>query len=84
MKVSLSWLNDYAPFGDDADAIGDALSAIGLAVDGIDRVEIWHELGNTASGAVPARLGFTVVAEVDGDRVWRTTRVEWALVSSDA
>ena len=39
---------------------------------------------NTASGAVPARLGFTAVGEVDGDRVWRTTREAWALVSSDA
>jgi RimJ/RimL family protein N-acetyltransferase len=60
------------------------LTTAAFAVDGIERVEIWHELGNTASGAVPARLGFTAVGEVDGDRVWRTTREEWALVSSDA
>lgn len=50
MKVSLSWLNDYAPFGDDAAAIGDALTAIGLAVDGIDHV------GATVDGVVTARV----------------------------
>ena len=50
MKVSLSWLNDYAPFGDDAEAIGDALTAIGLAVDGIERV------GATVNGVVTARV----------------------------
>ena len=55
-----------------------------FGVDGIERVEIWHEPANTSSGAVPARLGFTVVGEVDGDRVSRMTRGEWALVSSDA
>jgi RimJ/RimL family protein N-acetyltransferase len=55
-----------------------------FGVDGIERVEIWHEPANTSSGAVPARLGFTAVGELDGDRVWRMTRREWALVSSDA
>jgi phenylalanyl-tRNA synthetase beta chain len=50
MKVSLSWLNDYAPFGDDVDAIAEALSAIGLAVEGIDRV------GATVDGVVTARV----------------------------
>jgi RimJ/RimL family protein N-acetyltransferase len=60
------------------------LTTAAFAVDGIERVEIWHEPANTASGAVPARLGFTAVGEIDGDRVWRTTRGQWALVSSDA
>ena len=60
------------------------LTTAAFTVDGIERVEIWHGPANTASGAVPARLGFSVVGEVDGDRVWRTTREEWALVSSDA
>jgi phenylalanyl-tRNA synthetase beta chain len=50
MKVLLSWLNDYADFGDDADAIGDALTAIGLAVDGIDHV------GATVPGVITARV----------------------------
>jgi ribosomal-protein-serine acetyltransferase len=60
------------------------LTTAAFAVDGIERVEIWHEETNAASGAVPARLGFIEVGEVEGDRVWRTTREQWALVSSDA
>jgi ribosomal-protein-serine acetyltransferase len=60
------------------------LTTAAFGVVGIERVEIWHEPANTSSGAVPARLGFTAVGEIDGDRVWRTTRGEWALVSSDA
>jgi len=60
------------------------LTNAAFVVDAIERVEIWHEPANTASGAVPARLGFSAVGEIDGDRVWRTTRDEWALVSSDA
>ncbi|MGD9703471.1 MAG: phenylalanine--tRNA ligase subunit beta [Acidimicrobiia bacterium] len=37
MKVLLSWLNDYAPFGDDVDALEAALNRIGLAVDAVER-----------------------------------------------
>jgi ribosomal-protein-serine acetyltransferase len=60
------------------------LTTAAFAVDGIERVEIWHEVGNAASGAVPARLGFADVGEVGADRVWRMTRTDWALVSSGA
>ena len=38
MRVLLSWLNDYAPFGDDVDALEAALNRIGLAVDAVERV----------------------------------------------
>lgn len=46
-----------------------ALAAAGLAVPGIDLIEIHHQPANTASGAVAARLGFTRAGErpvVDG------------------
>ncbi|GAB3499932.1 GNAT family N-acetyltransferase [Amycolatopsis cihanbeyliensis] len=51
----------------------------------IDRVQIWHDLANTASAGVPRRLGFTEVArrappryplapaEVGVDVVWELT-----------
>ncbi|MER7081922.1 Protein N-acetyltransferase, RimJ/RimL family [Saccharopolyspora kobensis] len=58
-----------------------------LALPGIDHVEIWHDAGNTASGAVPQRLGFTCVdrrspprelptspGEAGIDVIWRLTR----------
>lgn len=50
MKILLSWLNEYAPFGDDADALGAALTSIGLTVEGIDRV------GASVPGVVTARV----------------------------
>jgi phenylalanyl-tRNA synthetase beta chain len=33
MKVLLSWLNEFAPLGDDADALGDVMSDLGMAVE---------------------------------------------------
>jgi ribosomal-protein-serine acetyltransferase len=65
-----------------ATATARLLTSTALALPGIDRVEIWHEIANHRSGAVPRRLGFELVGEVDGDRVWRTTREAWRLVSS--
>ncbi len=51
---------------------------------GVEYVEIVHDLGNHASGAVPARLGFTdhlrrtvtplAPAETGEDQIWRLTR----------
>ncbi|MEY2468119.1 MAG: phenylalanyl-tRNA synthetase beta chain, partial [Actinomycetota bacterium] len=38
MLVPLSWLRDFAPFGDDVDALVDACNALGLVVEGVDRV----------------------------------------------
>ncbi|WP_412540023.1 GNAT family N-acetyltransferase [Longispora sp. K20-0274] len=61
-----------------------ALLDVAFAMPGIDRVEILHDAGNTRSGAVPARLGFTEVERMPTDRVtgnhtgldvlWRLTR----------
>jgi phenylalanyl-tRNA synthetase beta chain len=50
MRVVLSWLNELAPFGDDADALADTMSAIGLAVDGVERV------GEPVAGVITARV----------------------------
>jgi RimJ/RimL family protein N-acetyltransferase len=36
-----------------------ALAEMGLALSTVDRVEIHHDEANLASGAIPARLGFT-------------------------
>ncbi|MFD9124408.1 GNAT family N-acetyltransferase [Kitasatospora sp. NPDC059571] len=51
---------------------------------GVDHVEIVHDAANHASGAVPARLGFTehlrrparplAPADTGEDRIWRLTR----------
>jgi RimJ/RimL family protein N-acetyltransferase len=70
-----------------ATATARLLTRTALALPGIDRVEIWHEVDNVRSGAVPQRLGFEPVGEVDGDRVWRMTREDCdppRLVSSTA
>jgi phenylalanyl-tRNA synthetase beta chain len=50
MKVLLSWLNDYAPFGDDVDALEVAFNRIGLAVD-----EVIHA-GASVPGVITARV----------------------------
>ncbi len=50
MKVLLSWLNEFAPVGDDADAIGDVLSDLGLAV------EEQHVVGAGLDGVVVAKI----------------------------
>jgi RimJ/RimL family protein N-acetyltransferase len=53
----------------------------------IDRVEIHHDRANVASGAVPRRLGFSLVGETTIEPltpqqsgvhlIWRLTRDEW-------
>jgi ribosomal-protein-serine acetyltransferase len=64
------------------------LTDAALRSDGIDFVEIHHDRANVASGGVPRRLGYTLVAEVE-DKItapgeigvkcrWRTTREQWA------
>ena len=50
MKILLSWLNDYADFGDDAEALAASLTSLGLAVE-----EIVH-VGATVPGVVTARV----------------------------
>lgn len=49
MKISLNWLQDYADFPSDVEAVSDALSRLGLPVEGVDRV------GGVA-GVVTARV----------------------------
>ncbi len=50
MKVLLSWLNEFAPVGDDADAIGETLSDLGMAVE--DQIRV----GEGLEGVVVARI----------------------------
>ncbi len=50
MNVLLSWLNDFAPFGDDAEAIGATLSRLGMAVESMERV------GTPIPGVIVARV----------------------------
>ena len=50
MKILLSWLNDYAEFGDDVDALAAAMTSLGLAVDDVEHV------GATVDGVVTARV----------------------------
>jgi ribosomal-protein-serine acetyltransferase len=70
-----------------ATAAAAALTGAGLALSGIDRVEIYHDAANVASGRIPAKLGYTRLgerpprdlwpaapAEVGTDVVWQFTR----------
>lgn len=50
MNVLLSWLNDFAPFGDDAEAIATHLSSLGMAVESITPV------GTPIEGVIVARV----------------------------
>lgn len=50
MKVLLSWLNEFAPLGDDADAIGAVMSDLGMAVE--EQTLVGEGLG----GVVVARI----------------------------
>ena len=38
MLVPLSWLHDFAPFGDDYLALGETFDDLGMVVEGINRV----------------------------------------------
>jgi phenylalanyl-tRNA synthetase beta chain len=50
MNVLLSWLNDFAPFGDDADAIAAQLSQLGMAVESTTVV------GTAIDGVIVAKV----------------------------
>ncbi|HWM22348.1 MAG TPA: phenylalanine--tRNA ligase subunit beta [Ilumatobacteraceae bacterium] len=50
MKILLSWLNNYAEFGDDVDALATAMTSLGMAVDDVQHV------GATVAGVVTARV----------------------------
>jgi ribosomal-protein-serine acetyltransferase len=64
-----------------------ALTAAALALPGVDRVEIHHDVANLASGRIPAKLGYARLgerptrdlwprapAETGTDVVWQLTR----------
>lgn len=50
MKISLSWLNEFAEFGSDADVISDRLTELGLAVESVVHV------GAPVKGVVTAKV----------------------------
>ncbi|MEX2626273.1 MAG: hypothetical protein WD225_05280, partial [Ilumatobacteraceae bacterium] len=64
MKILLSWLNDYVDAGDDVDRISDALTSLGLAVEGVEHV------GGSVEGVVTARVVRTE-AHPEADKVHR-------------
>jgi RimJ/RimL family protein N-acetyltransferase len=63
------------------------LCAIAFADSGTDHVEIHHDRANAASGRIPAKLGFSRIAErpvapeTSGEAgvevIWRLTRAAW-------
>ena len=50
MKLVLSWLNDLAPIGDDADALAPVLTSLGMQVE-----ELQH-VGASVAGVVTAKV----------------------------
>jgi len=68
MNILLSWLNDFAPFGDASDAnvdrIADAMNSLGLAVEDITRI------GTPIPGIVTARV-LRTERHPDAERVHR-------------
>ena len=50
MKILLSWLNEYADFGTDVDALAAAMTSLGLVVEDVDHI------GATVDGVVTARV----------------------------
>ena len=50
MRALLSWLNELAPVGNDADTLAELMNDLGLAVDDVDRV------GEPVEGVVVARV----------------------------
>jgi RimJ/RimL family protein N-acetyltransferase len=63
------------------------LTDLAFADEAINRIEIHHDVANTASGRVPARLGYAYVGDVTRpvlapsetgvQSVWRVGRDEW-------
>ncbi|HEX9258560.1 MAG TPA: hypothetical protein VF855_03415, partial [Acidimicrobiales bacterium] len=50
MRALLSWLNEMAPFGAEAEALADTMSGLGMAVEGIERV------GTAVPGVITAKV----------------------------
>jgi len=78
------WLHPAATGRGVATRAACALVAQAFRLPGVDYVEVVHDPANHASGAVPARLGFTehlrrpaerlAPAETGEDQIWRLTR----------
>lgn len=80
------WLRPAATGRGIATRAAAAMAAEAFALPEVEYVEIVHDLANTASGAIPQRLGFTQVrreqavpptapSESGVDAVWRLTRI---------
>ena len=64
-----------------------ALTDVAFGLAGVAYVEVHHDVANVRSGAVPRRLGFTVVGDEPREvltpgesgttRVWRMRRADW-------
>ncbi len=66
MKVLLSWLNEFAPLGNDADALGATMSDLGMAV------EEQTAIGTGLGGVVVAKI-LTIDAIEGADRIRAVT-----------
>lgn len=70
-----------------ATAAATLLTEAGLAVEGIDIVEVHHDAANVASGRIPEKLGYTEAVrrdvEIDSpgesgvEVIWEVTRADW-------
>ncbi|MEV5687731.1 GNAT family N-acetyltransferase [Streptomyces sp. NPDC052164] len=88
------WLHPAATGRGVATRAARALVDQAFRLPGVDYVEVVHDPANRASAAVPARLGFTEhprrlaegldPAETGKDQVWRLTRHQANVVSSEA
>ena len=58
MKILHSWLNEFADFGNDVDAIADRITELGLAVESVDRV------GTPVKGVVLAGMTTNGVTQI--------------------
>ncbi|WP_406204302.1 GNAT family N-acetyltransferase [Kitasatospora sp. NBC_01560] len=81
------WLHPAATGRGLATRTARALVDQAFRLPGVDHVEVVHDTANRASGAVPARLGFTeharrpaehpAPAGTGENRIWRLTRSQW-------
>lgn len=70
-----------------ATAAATLLTEAGLAVEGIDIIEIHHDAANVASGRIPEKLGYTEAVrrdveidnpgEIGVEVIWEITRAAW-------
>jgi len=71
-----------------ATTAAEALTTLGLSLEGVTHIEIHHDRANLASGRVPMKLGFEMVgvraveavapSETGVNCIWRIDRASWA------